>query len=530
MGKARIISGGPTGRYTIEMDYGSAIKTAAVAALATVSARVDADTLAAQVLVDDADAKETAQRLVIADVENILIDSMQSGTPAGSPELADVNKLFQFEVYQLKQLQQAHIILRLRLQALKAEKTVVNQRVAYWNNFEPLETRDAWCVDLTEDGAAEAQVGTIDIPGESNLLLIAPGCRAPIASDGALQAREVMSPAQAYFNAAILPGWQKFQPTYRWGTITDIDYDADTANVTIASAISSAQSLNVNQGTALVAVPVEYLDCNAAAFEVGDRCVVKFAGQDWDAPTVIGFLDNPKPCVTWPRVEVRFNTSGSFVAGSGSRAWLQPVVSIECGPGVVQTSMPIEDQVNDMELVFTDAQFYDAPGEPEVPSGMVIESAVMPAPMPLGDFNMSIVSASTLANPLPFLSVPTGSSPALLLWLQKTGLNVAFKSVSRPFTTTTDNEWAFTEDPPTCMPTSRTAPQFDGHVVDDALVTWSETTIYGPGPISTIPTALPAIIVAYDGRRRNYVLDGAAEIPLGSGWRFVFRAGPWIEA
>ena len=49
------------------------------------------------------------------------------------------------------------------------------------------------------------------------------------------------------------------------------------------------------------------MTCNAKAFEVGDRCVVEFGGQDWASPRVIGFVDNPKPCT---KVWVRFYRDG----------------------------------------------------------------------------------------------------------------------------------------------------------------------------------------------------------------------------
>jgi hypothetical protein len=99
-----------------------------------------------------------------------------------------------------------------------------------------------------------------------------------------------------YFNAAILPGWQKFFPTYRLGVITNIDTAADEADVLLDDALSSAQGLNINQADVLRDVPIEYLDCNAAAFEEGDRVVVKFESQDWDQPKIIGFEKEPRSC------------------------------------------------------------------------------------------------------------------------------------------------------------------------------------------------------------------------------------------
>ena len=68
-----------------------------------------------------------------------------------------------------------------------------------------------------------------------------------------------------------------------------LHFDAGTAQ-------SSAQRLDVNQATTLANVPVVYMSCNAAAFEVGDRVIVEFQANDWKQPRVIGFVDYPKAC------------------------------------------------------------------------------------------------------------------------------------------------------------------------------------------------------------------------------------------
>jgi len=38
------------------------------------------------------------------------------------------------------------------------------------------------------------------------------------------------------------------------------------------------------------------MECNGAAFEVGDEIVIEFQGREWSSPRVIGFRENPKPC------------------------------------------------------------------------------------------------------------------------------------------------------------------------------------------------------------------------------------------
>lgn len=294
MGYARIVSGGPDGRYTIDLDYGQAQKDALQAASSALLAQLDASIAALAVDLAASDAKETAQREKVLAAQQLVIEQSAGYLPTGSPR--PDTSAFKFELLQLGRLQSQHAPLRLKMDALKFDRTRALASAAYWAGVQSTETRDVWCADLTEDAAPGSLVATLEMPGDSNLILLAPGCRPPNSADGALMARELMSPAQAFFNAAIFPGWQKFLPTYRWGTATAVNRAANTMNVALAPAISSAQGLSVNQAGALTGVPVTYLACGAAAFEVGDRVVVKFEGQNWESPRVIGFLDNPKPC------------------------------------------------------------------------------------------------------------------------------------------------------------------------------------------------------------------------------------------
>ena len=162
------------------------------------------------------------------------------------------------------------------------------------------DVRTAWCVDYTPDLDADEQtmVDTIEIPGTPEHVLIAPQQRETGENlpAGMLAPILPMTPAQAAFNWAILPGWQKWKPTYRTGIISNIDTEDDTCNVSIDEAWSYAQGLHINQDATLTGIPVEYMDCNAAAFEEGDRVVVEFAAQDWAQPRVVGFVSEPSPC------------------------------------------------------------------------------------------------------------------------------------------------------------------------------------------------------------------------------------------
>jgi len=163
-------------------------------------------------------------------------------------------------------------------------------------NYQEKEQFQAWCADLTEDLTGD--VGTVEIPNEKTNVLIQPGYDGNAAynssRDGQLFSTITTTAAQTYYNLAMLPGWQKWKPLFRFGTITAID--GNNADVTMESATSSQQSLDVNQSTSLTNVAIEYMDCDGFAFEVGDEVLVKFEGQDWNTPKIVGFKDNPKPC------------------------------------------------------------------------------------------------------------------------------------------------------------------------------------------------------------------------------------------
>ena len=305
MGKATIASGGADGLYQVKLDYGNATKTARLAAIdARLAALVG---LIAQSL-QDLNTQEYTAAQVEAEVEsaiNAYVAAAQALGALASDADAAVLKALQDAVNSTlknhadalnKQAEAVRKMAPLRLawQALKAEQVQLQKDQAKWTALTLTETVPAWCADLTEDASGE--VAIIEIPGESKLVLIAPAAPAPLSTDGLLTAREVQSPEQVFWNAAVLPGWQKFKPTYRRGTVTAVYEGADTVDVTLDADLSSAQALVINQAATLSGVPVQYMTCHSAAFTEGDKCVVKFTGQDWAQPKVVGFVDHPKSC------------------------------------------------------------------------------------------------------------------------------------------------------------------------------------------------------------------------------------------
>lgn len=204
------------------------------------------------------------------------------------------------------------------------------------NDGEPVRQEvNAWCCDATEDLSPGAEVATIEIPGERDLAVrVRPGyeSRETYAAerDGLLQPSWASSPEATYWNWALHPGNARWNPNYRLGEILLIDPQAGTCTVRLDQQTNNAKSrardgnvLDVNNPikyqidpdtgeqttilpgdnvivdggiTTLTDVPIEYMECNADAFEVGDHVMVEFQGRDWTQPKVIGFPENPKPC------------------------------------------------------------------------------------------------------------------------------------------------------------------------------------------------------------------------------------------
>lgn len=180
----------------------------------------------------------------------------------------------------------------------KAQEKALRERMRILEEAIRPRSVEVWCADATED--AEGTVGTIEVNGEfgaqDSILVVAPQEVLPTLQSGAIVSREVQFGHQAYFNAAILPGWQKHLPTYRAGRISNIDVTANRCSVELDKARSSAQDLEINQASTLQDVPVRYMTCDAAAFEDDDHVLVEFLQQDWAQPVVIGFVERPRPC------------------------------------------------------------------------------------------------------------------------------------------------------------------------------------------------------------------------------------------
>jgi hypothetical protein len=187
------------------------------------------------------------------------------------------------------------------INALEIRKTALEKRIEGVTTARDADfLTTAWCADRTEGLTGE--VGTIE-PGTEmkNGINIRPGFEDDAAfvrtRDGQATPFLTMGVADAMVNFALMPAIQRWRPTYRYATISTIDHAENRCRVILEPLFSSIRGLDINPQAAYDDVPIEYMSCDATAFEDGDAVIVKFdpysvSGQ----PRVIGFKDHPKGC------------------------------------------------------------------------------------------------------------------------------------------------------------------------------------------------------------------------------------------
>lgn len=224
------------------------------------------------------------------------------------------------------------------LSPLYAQLASLESRKRLLENLPEDKTQSVWCADFTED--LTGTVGLAEIAYQEDIgLNILPGYAAGTAESPAVydQARDGAfgiglgtTPVAAYFNWLMLPWAQVWKPRFRYGTLTGIDYDEDTGTVTLEQVTSRAKGIDVTakpgMSWVLENVPIQYMNCNAWAFENGDDVLVKFQNYDWDSPVVIGFKDHPRPC--YPSKGVYLVEAPRLISGGYSYVALQLTSSV----------------------------------------------------------------------------------------------------------------------------------------------------------------------------------------------------------
>jgi len=295
MGKAVIHSSLGAGRYWVDIKYNTKLSDAMKARL---TSRIsDLETLIS-----------TCEAAIVAE-ESKLLDANNASPPAEWKVIFAIKtRLNEYK--------------RKRWRAV-LEKESHTQKIASLDLLIGTIRREAWCADRTTDLAGE--VGTIEphgIQAETPILQPGYGGNADYDGDrdGCLQHAQATVPEATFWNLAMLPGWQKWVPLYRTGTILTLDKLNDTATVTLDAAESPqhplGQDIDLNVEEILQDIPVDYMNCNADAFAVGDHVVVWFEDQEWTKPKVIGFVDHPKPCGEYLEFRTRIFVGGGAVVGA----------------------------------------------------------------------------------------------------------------------------------------------------------------------------------------------------------------------
>lgn len=333
MGKARILSGGSDGLYTVERVYDRTFYAQEKADLEAEIANIDARLAQANDQLDAIEAQATEADQALKEAQDLYVEAVRNRNENPDAEWIDpstgetVDDPSVFYMDQLERTMEsvaevytARGGLKNDIALMEAAKLSAEKRIEKMDAVADPAPESAWCADFTEDASGE--VATIEIPGEPQKLLVAPqhasGAGEPIG--GTLMPREWMTGPQAFFNAAILPGWQRWKPTYRVGVIQGVDRDNNTCAVRIDGAFSTAQDLDVNSldHVTLADVPVQYMECGAYAFDPGDRVVVLFGARNWSSPVVVGFSNGPKECPTTSHYEVMFTLPADFAWYDGS--------------------------------------------------------------------------------------------------------------------------------------------------------------------------------------------------------------------
>ncbi len=294
MGKASIVSNIGEGQYSVQVVYERSQLDERIASIES------------QISSADAEISQFSNDLVTLEAElQTLQDALSALFGSGTASVSDAYS------QKMKVISKSWDVSKKRLQIFvsTAKRLSLQKRLARYQSFLlNSSVINAWCADYSRNLSGD--VGTIEPYGEydSSRTVIRPGYSDNAAwdggRDGQLQYFGGVGAATAFYNLAMRPGWQRWLPIYRVGTITAIDTIANTCSVAIESHTATSKNLDVSGDAIIHDVPVTYMDCNAQAFADGDRVVVEYirtvqpSSQSLPVslPRVIGFESAPKSC------------------------------------------------------------------------------------------------------------------------------------------------------------------------------------------------------------------------------------------
>ena len=194
----------------------------------------------------------------------------------------------------------------------------------------------AWCVDYSTEIAPDTKVRTIEVPGyrlkgEPSMVIAPGGSGTSGVKYGQLRSALTMTPETVFLNAALEPGHLKWRPRWRYGQITWISESEDKCHVALEQEwgrrVDVAPKMPLNDKATLENVPIRYMSCNRAAFEVGDWVVVEWKDNE---PAVIGFRSEPRSCFPC-EIAINHEYTGDYTPGGFARILITIELKRQCG-------------------------------------------------------------------------------------------------------------------------------------------------------------------------------------------------------
>jgi hypothetical protein len=203
----------------------------------------------------------------------------------------------------------------------RARYYAVTQEIAYLNNTKNGSgggLMEVWCIDYDPNNLIPVNtvVGTVETYGAKGgygggylprKWVNVQSSQAPAYN---VDRDHCVKPVSGIKTAAMFFNWCQWlyvmsrNPQHAVGTVLskmspDQTYlDVELFGTTPGASQPGGYPFDGNNSVILLNVPVNYLSCGALAFDAGDKAVVRFTGVNRENPTVIGFAENPFPCIS----------------------------------------------------------------------------------------------------------------------------------------------------------------------------------------------------------------------------------------
>jgi len=328
MGKATILSSLGAGQYRIKVEFDNARAQARLTAIAQQLADLAPE-------IADLDGKAAEALAGLQEAVNLLNLYLQI-TPAEqyAQDPSYLNELTKYVYDWRRYYDQA----KRNADRAKLKKLGLEKDKQYIEKFAPSDFEtDAWCVEHKEDLTGTTKTIECDYllkrNPDTNAIQDDTGIWLPAAiaaPDAQMQHPLASSVHATWFNLCMAPAMQRYKGQYRIGTITSIDAEENTCDMTLAGVADVNESSdklatdqpilpNVNgaQSQYITGANIVYGTCHAAAFLVGDKVIVDLHSGA-GTPTVIGFYSHPRQCADYT-----FTSNLINVATGGGNSYMQ---------------------------------------------------------------------------------------------------------------------------------------------------------------------------------------------------------------